>query len=214
MAKLGVSAIRINCQDLRPEVYGVEKMEIVTDYSEVVIETSNLIMKKAVFGDWEQLYRNITSRPESAKYMLWKIDDSEKESKDRMLRTLDFQSKEKYALTVYLKTESGLEAIGRASMREVNPGVYEDMGIAIGPDFVGKGYGKQILNALCDEARNQGAKEFHCSYREKNLASKRLQDACGFKFDYKSKEKIDPRTDEKYVVVNTKKDLNDERGMI
>ena len=71
MAKLGVSAIRINCQDLRPEVYGVEKMEIVTDYSEVVIETSNLIMKKAVLGDWEQLYRNIISRPESAKYMLW-----------------------------------------------------------------------------------------------------------------------------------------------
>ena len=64
MAKLGVSAIRINCQALRPEVFGVEKMEIVTDYSEVVIETSNLIMKKAVFGDWEQLYRNITSRPE------------------------------------------------------------------------------------------------------------------------------------------------------
>ena len=71
MAKLGVSAIRINCQDLRPEVYGVEKMEIVTDYSEVVIETSNLIMKKAVFGDWEQLYRNIASRPEPAEYMLW-----------------------------------------------------------------------------------------------------------------------------------------------
>ena len=135
-------------------------MEIVTDYSEVVIETSNLIMKKAVFGDWEQLYRNITSRSESAKYMLWKIDDSEEESKDRMLRTLDFQSKEKYALTVYLKTESGLEAIGWASMREVNPGVYEDMGIAIGPDFVGKGYGKQILNALCGEAENREQKNF------------------------------------------------------
>ena len=89
MAKLGVSAIRINCQDLRPEVFGVEKMEIVTDYSEVVIETSNLIMKKAVFGDWEQLYRNITSRPESAKYMLWKIDDSEEESKDRMRNMLN-----------------------------------------------------------------------------------------------------------------------------
>ena len=101
------------------------------NYSEIVIETSNLIMKKALFGDWEQLYRNITSRPESAQYMLWKIDDSEEESKDRMLRTLDFQSKEKYALTVYLKTESGLEAIGWASMREVNPDVYEDMGIAI-----------------------------------------------------------------------------------
>ena len=65
----------------------------------------------------------------------------------------------------------------------------------------------EILNALCDEARNQGAKEFHCSYREKNLASRGLQDACGFKFDYRSEEKTDPRTGEIYVVVNTKKDL-------
>lgn len=86
----------------------------------------------------------------------------------------------------------------------VDPDVYEDMGSAIGPDFVGKGYGKQILNALCEVARKQWAKEFYCSYREKNLASKRLQDACGFKFDYKSEEKTDPRTGEKYVVLNKK----------
>ncbi len=69
------------------------------------------ILKKAVFDDWEQLYRNITSRPEPAKYMLWRNDDSEEESKDRMLRTLEFQRKEKYALTVYLKMESVLEAM-------------------------------------------------------------------------------------------------------
>ncbi len=43
-----------------------------------------------------------------------------------------------------MKMESRLEAIGWASMREANPYVYENMGIAIGPDFVGKGYGKQI----------------------------------------------------------------------
>ena len=55
--------------------------------------------------------------------------------------------------------------------------------------------------------QNTEAPEFHCSYREKNLASKRLQDACGFKFDYRSEEKTDPRTGEIYVVVNTKKDL-------
>ena len=174
---------------------------------EADIETNDLIMKKAVFDDWKSLYRNITSRPESAKYMLWKIDDSEEETKDRMLRTLEFQKREKYALTVYLKTKNGIEAIGWASMRRVNLDVYEDMGIAIGPDFVGKGYGKQILKALCEEARKQGAKEFHCSYREKNLASKGLLDSCGFKFDYRSEEKTDPRTGEKYVVVNTKKDL-------
>lgn len=64
-----------------------------------------------------------------------------------------------------------------------------------------------IAHALCGEARKQGAKELHCSYRENNMASKRLQDACGFKFDYKSEEKTDPRSGEKYVVVNTKKYL-------
>ena len=92
-------------------------------------------------------------------------------------------------------------------MREAEPGIYEDMGIAIGPDFVGKGYGKQILNALCAEAKKQGAKEFRCSYREKNLASKGLQDACGFEFAYKSEEKTDLRTGEVYAVVNTKRTL-------
>ena len=43
MAKLGVSVIRINCQELRSEVYGVEKMEIVMDYSDIEIEAKDLI---------------------------------------------------------------------------------------------------------------------------------------------------------------------------
>lgn len=177
------------------------------DYSSVLIETKDLILKKAVFDDWKSLYRNITSRPEAARYMLWNVDSSEDESIAKMHRTLEYQKNEKYALTVYCKNAEKPEAIGWASMHEIEPGIYEDMGIAIGPDYVGRGYGKQILNALCDEAKKQGATEFHCGYREKNLASKGLQDACGFEFDYRSEEKTDPRTGEVYVVVNTKKAL-------
>ena len=75
---------------------------------EADIETNDLIMKKAVFDDWKSLYRNITSRPESAKYMLWKIDNSEEESKDRMLRTLEFRKREKYPLTVFQKKKNGI----------------------------------------------------------------------------------------------------------
>lgn len=178
-----------------------------SDYSGIIIETDDLIMKKAVFDDWKPLYRNITSRPESAEYMLWKVDDSEEESKARMLKVLDYQKKEKYALTVFLKNNGKPEPISWAMMREAEPMIYEDMGIAIGPSFVGKGYGKQILNALCKEAKEQGAKEFRCGYREKNLASKGMQDACGFEFDHRSEEKTDPRTGEIYIVVNTKKIL-------
>ncbi len=175
--------------------------------SQVRLETKDLILKKAVFEDWEPLYRNISSKAESAKYMLWKPDPSEKVAKERMLRTLEFEKKERYGLLVYLKTDHGPEAIGWAAMREAEPGIYEDMGIAVGPAFVRKGYGKQILNALCEEAKKQGAMEFRCSYREKNIASKALQDACGFEFDYRSEEKTDPRNGEKYFVINTKKML-------
>ncbi len=73
------------------------------DYSKILIETKDLIMKKGEFNDWKPLYRNIWSRDESAKYMLWKVTKSEEEAKTRMTRTLDYQQKEKYALQVYLK---------------------------------------------------------------------------------------------------------------
>ncbi|MBR4605531.1 MAG: GNAT family N-acetyltransferase [Lachnospiraceae bacterium] len=175
------------------------------DYSKILIETKDLIMKKGEFDDWKPLYRNICSRDESAKYMLWKVTKSEEEAKERMVRTMAYQHKEKYALLVYQKV--GMEPIGFVAMREREPMIYEEMGIAIGPEFVGKGYGKQILNALCMEAKVQGAKEFRASYREKNLASKALLNACGFEFDFMSEEKTDPRNGELYLVVNVKKVL-------
>ena len=49
-----------------------EKWIQLPNYSMITIETKDLILKKAVFDDWEALYRNITSRPEAAEFMLWK----------------------------------------------------------------------------------------------------------------------------------------------
>ena len=37
-------------------------------------------MDKARLGDWEDLYRNVWSRPETARYMLWTVTDSEEEA--------------------------------------------------------------------------------------------------------------------------------------
>ena len=41
------------------------------------METRDLILDKARFEDWEDLYRNVWSRPETARYMLWIVTDSE-----------------------------------------------------------------------------------------------------------------------------------------
>ncbi|WP_051656903.1 GNAT family N-acetyltransferase [Butyrivibrio sp. AE3004] len=122
----------------------------------VRLETHNLVIKKAEYGDWEALYKNIWSKSESAKHMLWTVIKTEDEAKERMKKAIKYQEQEKYALIVYLKET--MEAIGWTTMHEIEPGIFEEDGIAIGLAFVGKGYGKQILNALCDEASRCGAK--------------------------------------------------------
>lgn len=37
------------------------------------------------------------------------------------------------------------QAIGFAGVEETAPHIYQDVGIALGPKYVGKGYGKHIL---------------------------------------------------------------------
>lgn len=163
-----------------------------------MIETKDLILKKGEPDDWRDMYINLWSHEESARYMLWNVTTSEEEAKQRMLRSIEFQ-KDKTAYFVYEK-KSGM-AIGFAGMREIKPGVYEDTGIAVGPDFVGKGYGKQILNALVTTAFGElGAKKFVYTCREQNTASKRLALSYGFKYD-RFEERTDDRTGEKYILV-------------
>lgn len=42
-----------------------------------MLETKDLILDKAKFSDWEGMYENVWSHPESAKYMLWKLTTNE-----------------------------------------------------------------------------------------------------------------------------------------
>lgn len=131
---------------------------MVTDYFDVKLETKDLILKKAEFEDWKTIYYNLWRHKESAKYMLWQPTETDEDAKDRMKRTIAFEEKpeNKYALFVYLKKTG--EAIGFAGMRELERGIYEETGIALGPEFVRKGYGRQILTALLEEAGKLGAK--------------------------------------------------------
>ena len=170
-----------------------------------MLETKDLIIKKCEQKDWKDLYNNIWRHSESAKYMLWNVTTSEEAAKERMERTLAYEAAHPYSWMVYEK-KSG-QAIGWAGMEEIEDGVYEDQGIAIGPAFVGKGYGKQIVNAMVDFARDElGAKKMVLSYRSQNIASRRLQESCGFRY-YHSEERVDPRNGEPYIIEYTVKEL-------
>ena len=91
------------------------------------METRDLILDKARFEDWGNLYRNVWSRPETARYMLWTVTDSEEEARARMERTLAWQ-RDHDVWTVYQK--SGRQAIGWAGLAELSPGIWQETSIA------------------------------------------------------------------------------------
>lgn len=161
-------------------------------------ETKDLIIKKAEQKDWRDMYYNLWSHAESAKYMLWNVTSSEEDAYARMERTIAFEATHDYQWLVYEK-QSG-QAIGFAGLEELEEHVWGETGIAIGPAFTRKGYGKQILNALIEFARDDlGAKKFIASCRTTNIASHNLIMSCGFQYSH-SEEKVDPGTGEAYTL--------------
>lgn len=161
-------------------------------------ETQDLILKKAEQKDWQDLYENLWCHEESARYMLWNMTKSEEDAQIRIRKTIEHQKKAPYAYTVYEK-KSG-KAIGFAGMTQIAEGTYEDTGIAIGPSFVRKGYGRQILTELVRIAFEElGAQEFIAACRSGNDASRQLQLSCGFTYSH-SENKVDPRNGEGYVL--------------
>lgn len=152
-----------------------------------MLETKDLILAKAKFEDWRTMYRNVWSRPETARFMLWKVTENEEEAKARMHRTILYQETHE-AFLIYEKLHG--QAIGFAGIGELEPGIYTDTGIAIGPEFVGRGYGKQTLELLLRYCSMQlHGKEFRYTTRSENAASKALALSCGFIYQY-SREKM------------------------
>ena len=163
-----------------------------------MLQTRDLFLAKAKYDDWYDIYINLWCHDISAKYMLWNPTKSEEQAISRIGKTLEYQKKEPYSYFVYEK-ESG-KAIGFAGMIQIEENVYEDTGIALGPAFIGKGYGKQILMALLKEAFDDlHAIKFIVSCRSANIASRKLISACGFNY-IKSENRVDSRNGENYIL--------------
>ena len=170
------------------------------------METADIILAKAKFEDWKSMYRNIWSRPESAQYMQWNLTQSEEDARRRIERTIEYQ-KAHDTYIVYEKRTG--EAIGFAGVEEIGPGIFREAGIALGPEYVGRGYGKQILNMLMAYCvREFGARTFYYSTWDANAASKALALSCGFSYMY-SEPKVDQKTGRNYKLETYSKRLVD-----
>lgn len=143
-----------------------------------MLETKDLFLDKAKPSDWVAMYKNVWSQPESAKYMTWRVTTNEDEAQIRIQKTIEFQKTHDTYL-IYEKVSG--EAIGFAGIEQLGPYTYQEAGICLGPQFVGKGYGKQIVMQLIQYCKKElEAKEFIYSTRDNNEASKRLARSLGF----------------------------------
>lgn len=161
-----------------------------------ILEQHDIVLKKAQMSDLEEIYNNFWKQEETAKFMLWETSKSLEEAKERLLRTIEYQ-KNNYAYFVYEK-KSG-RAMGFAGVKQIQENIFEESGIGIGPEFVGKGYGKQIVKALIDLVFNClcGEKFIYTCFSQ-NIASKNLALSCGFKF-VGTEEKVREKDGLKYI---------------
>ena len=147
-----------------------------------MLETKDLILDNAKLEDLNDIYNNYWKYEETAKYMLWLPCKNLQEAKNRLLEIIEYQ-KTNLSFFVYEKTTK--KAIGMAGMAEIMPNVYEDCSIGVGVDFVGKGYGKQILNAFLNYLFNvKNAQKVMCSCDRENIASAKMQQSCGLKYSH------------------------------
>ncbi|XCP86219.1 GNAT family N-acetyltransferase [Roseburia hominis] len=170
---------------------------------QMLLETKDLLLKKAEFEDWKAMYRNVWSRPETAKYMAWRVTTSEEDARVRIQKTIKYQ--ENHDTYLVYEKKSG-QAIGFAGVEEIAPHIYQDASVALGPEYVGKGFGKQILRLLLEYCRSLGGKEFYYSTRANNEASKALALSCGFIYRCAEK-KTDLRNGEPYEVETYHKEM-------
>ena len=127
--------------------------------------------------------------------MAWSITTSEEAAKIRIVKTIAFQ-KEHDTYVVYEKSSG--KAIGFAGVEKLEPCIYQEAGICLGPNYVGKGFGRRILQGLIQYCKEQfGAKEFIYSTRDENTASNRLAKSFGFLL-ISSAAKIDSKDGHSY----------------
>ena len=91
-------------------------------------------------------------------------------------------------------------------MEETAPHIFHETGIALGPEYVGRGYGKQILRLLLEYCISLDGQEFYYSTRAGNLASRALALSCGLTYQY-SERRTDQRSGKTYELEIYKKNL-------
>lgn len=146
------------------------------------LETARLVLRKARKADLDAIWHNVWSDAKLARTMLWQPTLSLEEAQQRMERTISLQS---LHFTYFVCLKETDVPIGFAGIREVAPGVFDEMGLCIARAHQKKGYGKEMLEALVSLAFDKlGGHTFLYSCFRENTPSANLCKSLGFHYTH------------------------------
>ena len=151
-----------------------------------MIETKRLILKEYDEKYIEKAHVNFFSSEVTARYVLWRPTKSVEEAR----RKVEYWINEaKIDIFWMIHEKDSDEPIGFVAANKIDEDIYGDVGIAIGENFVKKGYGSEVLKELIDYIKLNGGKEIHYSHFKENEASRALALKFGFEH-YKSGKRV------------------------
>ena len=153
-----------------------------------MIETKDLILRRGTADDWKMLYRNLWSHEKVFRHLFSRPSLSEEAGRERTDRYTQMHLEVKTEFFICEKASG--QTIGIAGIKELQPGKWTITDIAIGPNFQGKGYGKQIVTALLKLAFELGATEVAYDCFTQNAASKQLALSCGFTYSHSEEAEL------------------------
>lgn len=145
-----------------------------------MIETENLLLKSGSKEDWADLYEHFWSHDEAFAGLFQKPCQTPKAAQKKAAAYAAMHREVPTEFFVYEKSSG--KAIGVAGLKPLEAALFTVTDIAIGPDFWGKGYGKQILLALTTLAADLGAHRVLYNCFQQNIPSRRLAQSCGYRY--------------------------------
>ena len=201
----------------RPEVYHLNEEENVLSFDtsetseKIMFETEHLILRRWNENDAEDLYK-YASDPDVGPIAGWPVHQSIEESRDVIRNVLS--SKEAYA--VCLKEDG--KAIGAIELK-LNGGLRNDLaagddecevGYWLGKPFWGQGIMPEAAKEMLRHAfEDLSMQKVWAGYYEGNTKSRRVQEKCGFRYQWRSENVDVPLMHEKrtdHVSLMTKED--------
>ena len=148
------------------------------------METSRLILRRAIREDAEPMFRNWASDPEVTKYLTWPTHDSDAVSERVLGSWIREYEKENYYQWMIVLKEMG-EPIGTISVVRQNELVQEaEIGYCIGRNWWHKGIVSEALRAVMDFLFTEvGMNRIAARHDPNNPHSGGVMRKCGMKYE-------------------------------